>query len=186
MTIIECRKKRIERFHSGAENYIAQKYIAPGSFQGTVFYDGPRFSLEDSYDPDKVDSLMRGLAQNQSVTGLHNALDRTFVESLQDLIRDKGLRDSQVYRAAQLDRRLFSKMMSDAEYKPAKDTVLALAFALRLSLPQAIKLLGRAGYTLSHSIRRDVVIEYFFREGIYNLKEINLVLDKLEMKVIGR
>ena len=96
------------------------------------------------------------------------------------------MRDVDVYKAAQVDRRLFSKIVSDREYKPAKDTCVAFALALRLTLGEAEDLLSRAGYTLSHSSKRDVVIEYFFKEHIYDLNDINDILYQLEQKVIGR
>ena len=89
-------------------------------------------------------------------------------------------------KAAQMDRRLFSKMMSDRNYKPSKDTAVALVIALELSLKQANDLLSRAGYALSHSNKRDVIIEYFIRERIYNLSDINEVLYRLDQKIIGR
>ena len=76
--------------------------------------------------------------------------------------------------------------MSNAEYKPSKDTVIALAFALKLTLKETEDLLARAGYTFSHSNKRDVIIEYFFREGIHNLIDINEVLYRLNQKIIGR
>ena len=90
------------------------------------------------------------------------------------------MKDADVYKAAQVDRRLFSKIVSDREYKPAKDTCVAFAFALKLTLPEAEDLLSRAGYTLSHSSKRDVVIEYFFKEHIYNLNDVNGVLYQLQ------
>ena len=117
---------------------------------------------------------------------LDNCLDLTFVDILTRYINEKGWRDSRVYKAAQMDRRLFSKMMSDRSYKPSKDTAVALVIALELSLKQANDLLSRAGYTLSHSNKRDVIIEYFIREGIYNLSDINEVLYRLNQKIIGR
>ena len=101
-------------------------------------------------------------------------------------INAKGWRDSRVYKAAQMDRRLFSKIMSDRNYRPSKDTALALVVALELSLKQANDLLSRAGYTLSHSNKRDVIVEYFIREGIFNLSDINEVLYHLDQKIIGR
>ena len=101
-------------------------------------------------------------------------------------INEKGWRDSKVYKAAQMDRRLFSKIMSDQYYKPSKDSALALAIALELTLKQTNDLLSRAGYTLSHSDKRDVIIEYFIREGIYNLSDINEILYRLDQKIIGR
>lgn len=117
---------------------------------------------------------------------LDNYLDLTFVDMLTRYISQNGWTDSYVYKAAQMDRRLFSKIMSDRNYKPSKDTALALVIALELSLKQATDLLSRAGYTLSHSNKRDVIIEYFIREKIYNLSDINDVLYHLDEKIVGR
>ena len=145
--------------------------------------------LDDHYDGDRVTRLMRN-ASDYSASALNRELDhnlnKTFTDKLIELIRDKNLRDSEVYRAAQMDRRLFSKIMSDRNFRPAKNTALALVFALRLKPEQATDLLERAGYTLSHSSKRDVIIEFFIQEGISNLTEINLVLDNLGEKIIGR
>ena len=117
---------------------------------------------------------------------LDQLLDLSFVDMVIRYINEKGWRDSRVYKAAQMDRRLFSKIMSDRHYKPSKDTAIALAIALELSLKQTEDLLSRAGYTLSHSNKRDVIIEYFIREGIYNLPDINEVLYRLDLRIIGR
>ena len=112
--------------------------------------------------------------------------EKTFVEKLMELIDTKGLTDPQVYKKAQLDRRLFSKMMSDVSYQPAKDTCIAIALAMQLKLNEAKDLLSRAGYTLSRSLRRDVMIEYFILEGISDLCEVNEVLTRLGEKKLGR
>ena len=117
---------------------------------------------------------------------LNRYVNATFVDHLCEYIRQKNLKDPQVYKAACLDRRLFSKIMSDSRYQPAKDTAIALAFALRLNLSEVTELLFSAGYTLSHSIQRDVIIEYFFRAGIYDLSDINAVLEEMGQKEIGR
>ena len=76
--------------------------------------------------------------------------------------------------------------MSDVNYKPAKDTAIALAFALKLTISDANDLLSRAGYAFSHSDKRDLVIEYFFRKGVFNLTDINIVLDRLGFKLLGK
>jgi hypothetical protein len=85
-----------------------------------------------------------------------------------------------------MDRRLFSKIICNDNYKPSKDTALALIFALRLSLSEAMDMLERAGYTLSHSIQRDIIIEYFIKEKVYNLNNINAFLYNMGEKIIGR
>lgn len=111
---------------------------------------------------------------------------KSFVEQVVDIIREKNLRDSAVYKAAHIDRRLFSKIMSDVNYKPSKDTAIAIAIGLKLNDIEAIDLLSRAGYTFSRSIKRDLIIEYFFREREYDMSVINIVLDQLGEKPIGR
>jgi hypothetical protein len=110
----------------------------------------------------------------------------TFVEKMLEHIDKRHLLDSDVYKTAQVDRRLFSKIISDRDYKPSKDTCVAFALALKLPLSEAEDLLSRAGYTLSHSNKRDLVIEFFFKERIYNLNELNSVLYRLDQKLIGR
>ena len=147
-------------------------------------------ALGDKYDSSEVASLMQ--KYNLSTTApsllkaLENTTNKTFVDTLIIHINKKGMRDSEVYKAAQIDRRLFSKIMSDRQYKPAKDTAIALAIALQLSLDEANDLLSRAGYTFSHSNKKDIIIEYFFRERIYKLDDINQVLFNLDQKIIGR
>lgn len=147
-------------------------------------------SLGDKYDSSAVALLMQRYNSSTTAPSLLKALDRTtnktFVDTLIVHINKKGMRDAEVYKAAQIDRRLFSKIMSDRQYKPAKDTAIAIAIALRLSLDEANDLLSRAGYTFSHSNKKDIIIEYFFRERIYKLDDINQVLFNLGQKIIGR
>ena len=147
-------------------------------------------TLGDRYDSSAVASLMQKYNLSTTAPSFLKALDgttnKTFVDTLIVHINKKGMRDSEVYKAAQIDRRLFSKIMSDRQYKPAKDTAIALAIALQLSLDEANDLLSRAGYTFSHSNKKDIIIEYFFREHIYKLDDINQVLFNLGQKIIGR
>ena len=149
-----------------------------------------RYSLRDNYDSSSIDRAVRSLSSTDSplraLRTLEDNTNMSFVDKMLDYINIKHLRDSDVYKAAQVDRRLFSKIVSDRSYKPAKDTCIALSLALQLSLSEANDILSRAGYVLSHSSKRDVVIEYFFREQIYNLNDVNEILFRLEQKLIGR
>ena len=159
---------------------------------GTESHAVPAGSAEQAPRPGKKlrnDALDR--KPNQGVPGeilsaLRSRQEMTFVEKLNELIRARGEKDSKIYKAAQIDRRLFSKIMSDFHYKPSKDTALALAYALELDLPEAEDLLRRAGFLLTHSDVRDIVLEYFFREHIYRIHEINIILDELGLRKIGR
>ena len=160
--------------------------------ESDVKYSDPdvRYSLRDNYDSSSIDRAVRSLSSTDSplraIRTLEDNTNMSFVDKMLDYINIKHLRDSDVYKAAQVDRRLFSKIVSDRSYKPAKDTCIALSLALKLSLSEANDILSRAGYVLSHSSKRDVVIEYFFREQIYNLNDVNEILFRLEQKLIGR
>lgn len=149
-----------------------------------------RYSLRDNYDSSSIDRAVRSLSSTDSplraLRTLEDNTNMSFVDKMLDYINIKHLRDSDVYKAAQVDRRLFSKIVSDRSYKPAKDTCIALSLALKLSLSEANDILSRAGYVLSHSSKRDVVIEYFFRERIYDLNDVNEILYRLDQKLIGR
>ncbi len=144
----------------------------------------------DPYDAAEVTQMLRSYSSagnfNEMLQGLEKHVNQTFVDRLLYYINDRGVRDSDVYKAAQVDKRLFSKIVSNQQYKPSKDTAIALSFALQLSLDEANDLLSRAGYTFSHSNKRDIIIEYFFREKVYNLMDINDVLYQLNQKLIGR
>ena len=144
----------------------------------------------DRYNQGGVQRAMnRTNAQASSADILHaldSYTDQSFVGKLMSLIRQKGLKEPDVYRAAQIDRRLFSRIISDQDYKPAKDTCIALAYALKLNLNEATDFLSRAGYTFSHSNKRDVILEYFFNAGKYDLFDINEVLSQLNQRPLGR
>ena len=103
-------------------------------------------------------------------------MDAPFSEQLLMLIDAKGLKDSDVYKKAGLTRQNFSKIRSGATAVPQKRTVLALALALELDLETTKELLAHAGYALSHSSKFDLIIEYFIKEEIYDLFEINSAL----------
>ena len=144
----------------------------------------------DRYDRSGIRAAMQSMparSNSRSVLKvLDNYTDQSFVGKLMQLIRDRGLSEPVVYKAALIDRKLFSKIISDQNYKPSKDTCVALACALKLNLAETNDLLSRAGYTFSHSNKRDVILEYFFASGKYDIYEINEVLFQLFQKPLGR
>ena len=114
-----------------------------------------------------------------------NNLDEPFSTTLLRLIDASGKKDSEVYRRANIDRRLFSKIRTSANYAPSKPTVLAFAIALELNLEQAQDLLERAGFALSRSRKFDVIVEYFLRRRRYDIFLINEVLFSYDQPLLG-
>lgn len=151
---------------------------------------------EESSKPEEFDvstmqktKIKKGMSStmsvNRNIDNLMNQLEETFSQRLLRMIDERGMTDSEAYTKAYVDRRHFSKIRKDVNYVPNKKTVLAFTIALELSLDEAKDLLGSAGFALSRSSKTDIIVAYFLQNKIYDMFEINDVLDAYGQPVFG-
>ena len=138
----------------------------------------PLFSQKERMTkPSGIPVFVAKTEQKKSIDEVLENKAETFSSMLLRIIDEKGLKDSVVYKNANIDRRLFSKIRGDEDYVPSKKTAISFCLALQLDMQEAKKLLETAGYALSTASRFDLIIMYLIENREYNIHFANIVLE---------
>lgn len=204
---LEVAVSAISRFLQQNEMTVYLVIFDKASFQisGSLFSDIAEY-IDDHYVRQAHENDQRRLSQASALfpapeawvapaaqapspsPSLDQALARledSFSQTLLQKIAASGMTDADCYKKANIDRKLFSKIRKDPQYRPSKPTVLAFAIALELSLEETQKLLAKAGFALSHASKFDIIVEYFIQHGTYDMFEINQALFAFDQNLLG-
>jgi len=170
--ISEFRKKRAEK--KTLKEDSVQKYDESNRSESAI---PKEFDISTMQKTKITKGMSSTIPVNRNIDKLMDQMEETFSQRLLRMIDERDMTDSEAYTKAYVDRRHFSKIRKDVNYVPNKKTVLAFSIALELSLDEAKDLLASAGFALSRSSKTDIIVAYFLQNKIYDMFEINDVLD---------
>lgn len=185
-----------EKLFADVKSYIDENLVEEitGGIRGSrLLFQSNRLREESRYDLLDADECCSAsvscpdfdLTEKKGLS-LKDLIDRPeegFSEALLRMIGEKGMKNSEVYKKANMDKKHFSKILKET-YQPGKNAVMALAIALELNLDEARDFLGRAGYALTRSSKTDIIVQYFIETGNYNMFELEGVLYEFTGKTL--
>lgn len=110
--------------------------------------------------------------------------DDILQDKIRHLILSKNLDEVEVYKNADIDRKLFSKLRTKPDYHPNKNTLIKLCLSMNLNSDETDDVLKAAGYSLSSSLKSDLIIKYCFQKKIYDIITVNQILDHFGENVV--
>lgn len=170
-----------EKLFKSVSSYIDENYV---SDKTSLEYGTSKVRRFDYEEMLLRESSYEITSKIPNLDGMLNNLDKGFSETLLYLIDRTGKKDSEIYKKANVDRKLFSKIRNNADYRPSKTTAIAFAIALELSMDETDDLLARAGIALSQSNKFDVIVRYFIENKKYDIFELNSVLFEFDQPLI--
>ena len=161
------------------------RFQKAGHLADTAPMAAPPPAARANIPPAAAAPQMAKAAAQPSLEELLKKTDAGFSETLLKLIDRTGKKDAEIYKKANIDRKLFSKIRSNPAYKPSKPTAVAFAIALELDLEETRDFIGRAGFALTHSSKFDIIVEYFILHGNYDVFALNEMLFAFDQPLIG-
>lgn len=161
------------------EAYIDHKYVCDKWEEEYLIY--PRIGKSDHLEKSIILEECSEYVWDENESALAERmkhLSDTFQEYLLYLIAQKGLTNADVYKRAIMTKQLFSKIKNNPQYHPDKDTALKLCIGVKLNLDETRDLLARAGYALSPCDKKDIIFTYFIEHGVYDMIDIDIVLEE--------
>ena len=188
LVVFDQRAYRLsEQLFRDVESYIDQHFV--DTCEAAVYGSGRRIrrrrDAELLCEKNAVAEMMPCAMPSLSLDEFLKARDAGFTEKLRELIAQRGMKNSAVYKRANISKQHFSKLINDPDARPTKPTAIALALALELNLAETRDLIGRAGYALTNSSTFDLIIQYFIERKQYNVVEINIALYEFDQSLLG-
>lgn len=145
------------------DDYLLERYEEP---EQVMLFQMVYHTIETGFDTD------------MTIEDIVEKKVETFQDKLFQMIREKQIDEVEMYKRGNISRQLFSKIKSEKDYHPTKNTVFSLAIGMELNIDETSELLAKAGYAFSSSSKLDLIIQYFMYRNNYNIFVINEVLDK--------
>ena len=165
------------KLQQSVESYIDDNYVQEQT--------GTEYCMRCSRRASAFPEMPEVCSAEADLDDLLKHRDAGFAETLVMLIEHSGKKNSEIYKKANVDKKLFSKIINNVNYHPSKATAVAFSIALELNLEQTRDLVSRAGYSMTHSSKFDIIIEYFILHHNYDIFEINETLFQFDQPLLG-